>query len=619
MDNADFYNLVILEGQFTFDVEHHPDLNRYQDDFKLIGVSFAAGDVAFFERRTDAAIELLDSLFGLDVEAIAWNGKYDLQCLHAVGFSKYPTKFVDPMVALNLLDDNRSPHDLGLKKATLDLFGHQMSSFTDAWGHGPESSHFEEYAIDDARWELKAWQHMKPRLEKHGLLKIFEKILMPAAIVFSDMEMFGVGWDLKGAKRLLRGFQSLRSHMEKEIYEEIGRVNIDSGDQLSNRLFDELGYSTRGVEKTNSGRRWSVAVRAMNVLAKRYPVCDKIRAYRTATKMIGTYIEPLTRMHMRDPRGRVHPTYWLVSSTGRTRCEKPNFQNIPKWITKRSGFENLSIRGNVVPTEGRKLVIADFSQIELRLVAHISNDKKFIGAYTAYQCKNCGVSGNSNTILHTCPNCNCAGDEARGFWHGLDIHQQTCDMVPALGGDRQQGKTANFALVYFATAFRLAYEYPVFNRNQWQEVIDQYFDKRTGYSGVARWHQKMRAVLWSTGEARDIFGRRRQIPKHHIDRNAKHALNQLINFAPQASACGMMLLSMKKIREHFVDNKLWLNGVYPQNMVHDEVVLEVDPQHVDEAVSATRHAMEHCVKLKVPIRADIDVSNRWVEGDNENS
>ena len=129
----------------------------------------------------------------------------------------------------------------------------------------------------------------------------------------------------------------------------------------------------------------------------------------------------------------------------------------------------------------------------------------------------------------------------------------------------------------------------------------------------------MRAVLWSTGEARDIFGRRRQIPKHHIDRNAKHALNQLINFAPQASACGMMLLSMKKIREHFVDNKLWLNGVYPQNMVHDEVVLEVDPQHVDEAVSATRHAMEHCVKLKVPIRADIDVSNRWVEGDNENS
>ena len=615
MNIKEFCDLAISNGMFTFDVEHLPDLSRYQPNFNLIGTSFATGDVSFFEKDTKSALQILHRLFDTDTEAIAWNGKYDLQCLRAVGLKSDPVKFVDPMVALNLLDDNRTPHDLGLKKATLDLFGHQMVNFKDAYEYGPDSKEFEDYAIEDAVWELKAWQKLKPDLIKNGLIKIFERILMPAAIVFSDMEMFGVGWDLEGAKRLLRGFQSLRSQMEAEVYQEIGRVNIDSGDQLSTRLFDELGYSTRGIDKTNSGRRWSVDVRAMNVLAKRYPVCDKIRAYRTATKMIGTYIEPLTRMHMDDPRGRVHPTYWLVSSTGRTRCEKPNFQNIPKWITKRPGFENLSIRGNVVPTEGRKLVIADFSQVELRLVAHISNDKKFINAYTAYRCKECNNEGNSDVILHRCPHCDCFEDETNGFWHGLDIHQQTCDLVPALGGDRQKGKTANFALVYYATAFRLAYEYPVFDRVKWQAVIDQYFDRRSGYAGVAKWHQKMRAVLWSTGEARDIFGRRRRIPKAHIDRNAKHALNQLINFAPQASACGMMLLAMKKIKEHFKEEKLWMNGVYPQNMVHDEVVLEVEPQYVDQAVAATRQAMEHCVQLKVPIRADIDVSSRWVEDD----
>ena len=405
----------------------------------------------------------------------------------------------------------------------------------------------------------------------------------------------------------------LRREKEEEIYSEIGELNIDSGDQLAKRLFNELGYSTSGLEMTKSGKRYSVDAKAMDKLAKRFPVCEKIRTYRTATKMIGTYIEPLTRMHLADPMGRVHPTYWLVSSTGRVRCEKPNFQNIPKWLTKKKEFSHLSIRGNIVPAEGRKLVIADFSQIELRLVAHVTKDKKFLHAYQSWKCQECNNEGVSTSILHRCPACDSFENEKHGFWHGLDIHQQTTDMVPALGGDRQKGKTANFALVYCATAFRLSYEYPEFTKRQWQEVIDQYFNKHTGYAGVHRWHQQMQGVLHRKGVCVDIFGRRRRLNKHQINGNPKHALNQIVNFSPQSSACGVMLLSMVKMRESFLEKGLWMNGVWPQNMVHDEVVLEVDESKVDVAVDITRLHMENCVDLVVPIRADIDVSNRWVE------
>lgn len=609
-----FVEKSIAHGSYAFDIEHPPELRPHDENFRLAGMSFATNDVAFYERDIPKCFEYLNVLFDHpDIESIAWNGKYDLKCLVQAGFKKYPKNFVDPMVALNLLDDNRTPHELGLKSATFDLFGHKMASFLESWNYGEESEEFAKYSTEDAYWELKCWEKMKPKLKKEGLDKIFEKILMPAALVFSDMELYGIGWDLEGAKKLLRGFQILRSSTEENIYSEIGELNIDSGDQIANRIFNELGYSTRGIEMTSSGKRYSVDSKAMDVLAKKYPVCEKIRTYRTASKMISTYIEPLTRMYLADPRGRVHPTYWLVSATGRTRCEKPNFQNIPKWLTKRPDFKKLSIRGNIVPEKGKKLVIADFSQIELRLVAHITKDEKFLKAYTAWQCKKCNQSGSSSNILHNCPKCGSFEDEDNGFWHGLDIHQQTTDLVPALEGDRQQGKTANFALVYGATAFKLAYEYPMFSKTQWQKVIDQYFDPHTGYVGVHKWHLKMQDILWSTGKCTDIFGRKRRIPKYKIQKSSKHALNQLVNFGPQASACGMMLLSMVKIREECIKKDLWMNGIWPQNMVHDEFVLEVSNDLVPDAVSITRKFMENCINLRVPVRADIDVSTRWVE------
>jgi DNA polymerase-1 len=344
-------------------------------------------------------------------------------------------------------------------------------------------------------------------------------------------------------------------------------------------------------------------------------VCEKIRLYRTADKMINTYIVPITNMAMADEHDRVHPTFWVVSSTGRTRSEKPNFQNIPAWLGEE--FSHLSIRKNFLAAPGRKLLVSDLSQIELRMVGHISGDPLFLDAYCRWKCTACEREGTSTTILHSCPECGCAENAGiledsrlQGFWHGQDLHQQTSDRVSALRGSRQDGKRSNFALVYYATASMMNYHYPNLSVAQWQEVIDEYFGPRA-YLGVAKWHDRMRVQLEAHGETTDVFGRRRRITRDNVRRNYKHALNQLINFGPQASACELIELSLVKMREQFIERNAWLRTVFPVNFVHDEIVLEVVEDYIAEALPVVRDCMELSVKFKVPIRADALVVDRW--------
>lgn len=893
---------AIEHGSFSFDVEHRPELTFSCEDFRLHGCSFATFDSIFYLQDEDEITEVCEELFPLDIEAIAYNAKYDIKCLRAAGLIDkyaYPRTLCDPMVAINLLEDNRRPNELGLKRIVQEKFEVTMMEFTEAWKRG--GIDFINYAMADAKWELKVWHKVKPKLIDEGLDDLFTKILMPVSKVFADMELEGIGWDLHGARDLLRGFQKLRDSTEKEIYSKIGSLNINSGDQLARRLFDELGYSSVGIEMTKSKKRLSVDAKAMDHLAKRYPIAHKVRLHRTATKMINTYVEPLTRMALDDPEGRVHPTYWLVSTTGRTRCEKPNFQNcfsddtevltewgwirfdslpkdikvaqydiglgritfeyptqhieneydgylihlhtkkgfdllvtpdhrclvqnrkslewkkyqarafpedrkqasagkylggtlqyseaqivlicafqadghitkqrgidwgftkerkfkrllwalhecdvsyhlindkrrlrlvveyedIPRWlqekkvfggwvmnltyesrklfceesyfwdgcwtrktmyssneksnvdwlqiahlltgkrsrlrlykeknwqldvagrdyclttntkreqvpysgkvycvtmpkgtvIVRRNGkacitgncpaflakeFGHLSIRKNVIAASGRKLIVNDFSQIELRMIAHITGDPMFLKAYQDWKCP-CGAVGSSDTILHECPDCGVEEDEDGGFWHGLDLHQMTCDNVSVLE-TRAQGKMANFALAYCATAMKMHYEYPKLGKRKWQEAIDGFMDT---YIGVQAWHLRMQRTLYETGICTDIFGRKRRILTRDIKRNPKNALNMIVNFAPQASACALSELCLVKMREKWIDQGLWMTKVFPTNFIHDEIVLEADEDIIPQVVSEMNYIMENTIKLKVPIRAGAGVADNW--------
>jgi len=608
-----FVSAAIQAGGYSFDVEHPPELNCTMEGFRLTGVSFATDGFEGFVRDPDVWRFLIRELFPHEnLQAVAYNGKYDLKCLVAVDCIKsadYPKGFCDPMIAVNLLDDNRQPNRLGLKLVVFDLFGHVMVEFEDAWAGGELSDKFADYATEDAVWEWKLWKHLRGKLKDQNLWKLFSVIVCPVSTVFADMELNGIGWDLKGARRLLWGFQKLRDESEKKVREVVGDINLNSGDQMARVLFEELGYDSSGIPMTKSGKRKAVDSDAMDKLAKRYPVCAEIRTYRTSTKMINTYVEPLTRMALADKHGRIHPTFWVVSTTGRTRSEKPNFQNIPAWLGEL--FKDLSIRKNIVARPGYKLIVADLSQIELRMVAHISQDTNFLKAYREWVCKSCGATGSENEqILHACPNCGIAEDEKTAFWHGLDVHQQTTDLVSVLAGNRQHGKMCNFALVYYATAYRMHHEYPAFSVKQWEAIIEEYFAPHA-YAGVRQWHVQMERLMDSCGTTTDVFGRKRRLNRTDIRRHYKHALNQFINFGPQSSACALIELSLVKMAEHFRNEGVWMNEVQPQNFVHDEVVLEVREDCVEEVIPVVVDTLENSVRFRVPIRTGYEIVDRW--------
>jgi DNA polymerase-1 len=608
MEPSEFIEAALAAGRYSFDIEHPPDLSWWQEGFRLSGVSFATEGACFYETDMENVRKICKTLFEHPfIEAIAYNGKYDMKCLKTAGILDiYPDNFCDPMVAVNLLDDNRTPSNLGLKTVVFDVFDHTMVKFKDAWESGENSDAFANYAKEDAEWELRLWDYVRPKLIAQKLDNLFFKILMPVSKVFSDMEMTGIGWDLLGARKLLRGFQKLRESSESDIREVVGNINLNSGDQLARALFDDLGYSRKGIHLTASGSRTAVDRKAMTKLAKKYPVCEKIKIYRTSTKMINTYVEPLSRLALDDPNGRVHPTFWIVSATGRTRSEKPNFQNIPAFMDDL--FKDLNIRKNVIPKKGNRLIVADLSQVELRLCAHITQDRNFLKAFTDWKCRSCGEIGVSTTILHHCPKCGEFENESAGFWHGLDLHQQTTDLVPALGGNRQYGKMANFALIYGASAKRMFAEYPDLSLGGWQDVIDQFMQQ---YQGIHLWHLRMQRQLYDSGECRDVFGRKRRITKQSIARNFKHALNQLVNFPVQSSACALIELSMVKMREHWIDSGEWLTQVFPTNFVHDEIVIECPESKVNDIIPVVENIMETTVDFRVPIRTDIAVVDRW--------
>jgi len=506
-----FLHEVFKVGFFSFDVEHSPKIGPHEEGFMIDGCSFSCGSITFYERTLASVTTIVKRLFPANVEAVAYNAKYDLKCLVSSGIitsEEYPRNLADPMVAVNLLDDNLRPNELGLDKVVKKFYGYDMLDFKESCSYGFDSPEFTRYTCDDARFEWRLWGKLRERLERDGLLKYFQRVVMPAEKVIADLELRGLRWNIDNVGRLLEGFQELRDKMQGEIYDDIGVLNLNSGDQLARKLYEDLGYSTRGIQETASGKRLSVDAAAMDILAAKYSVAKKIRAYRTATKMINTYIEPLTMRSMEAADGRVHASFWLVSSTGRTRCSQPNLQNIPSYLA--SEFKNLSLKNNFIPAEDCVFIDADYSQIELRLVAHLSQDKRMLHSYLHWQCAKCAKKGDSPVILHECPNCGEEENEEKGFWHGLDLHQMTTDAISVLEGNRQNGKKANFALVYAAGPKKMHYTYPELSVDQWAEASRAYF---MVYTGVANWHRKIEHILNSTRVVRDVFGRKRRIRK----------------------------------------------------------------------------------------------------------
>lgn len=514
-----------------------------------------------------------------DVKKCGQNIKYDISILELNGIVVDGVAF-DSMVAAYLLNpDSRSFNLTALANDFLRLPVIEYDEVTDGAENfsGVAIDAATTYACQDAHyaWLLKGI--LAPRIEEEGLSKVFEQLEIPLVPVLARMEREGVKVDLQTLEGMSAEFAEQLKELEKQIYAHAGQeFNINSPKQLAEIFFEKLGISTKGVKKTKTG--FSTDSSVLEKLAESHPLPALILEYRSLHKLKSTYTDALAQVICKKT-GRVHTRLnQTITSTGRLSSSDPNLQNIP--VQSEAGRR---IRSAFVPEPGKIFIAADYSQIELRLLAHLSGDKNMI----------------------------------RAFQEGTDIHSNTAREIMGLGAFdevtdeiRRVGKTINFGIVYGMGAFRLSRELgiPV---NQASQYITNYFSR---YPRVKEYFSKLEDAAMSNGEVQTIFGRKRVISAIDTSgRDQGFAMRAAINAPLQGSAADIIKLAMIK-----VDNMLRSSGIDARLIlqIHDELLIEVVDRGAAEnekIMKAVQEAMESVMSLSVPLKVDAGCGKSWTE------
>jgi DNA polymerase-1 len=413
--------------------------------------------------------------------------------------------------------------------------------------------------------------HIGPELDRRGLRHLYATIELPLAPVLGRLERAGVRIDLAAMKALGGRMETEIQRLTAEIHALAGHAfNINSPQQLGKVLFEELGLPAPGRAK---GKAPSTAADVLEALAPRHEIVSRVLDYRQLAKLKGTYVDALPALI--DPAtGRLHTTFNQTgAATGRLSSSNPNLQNIP--IRTELGRE---IRAAFVPREGWKLVVADYSQIELRLLAHFSGDRLLVEA----------------------------------FRNGEDIHTRTAAEVfgvPPLmvtPDERRRAKTVNFGIVYGQTAFGLAAQLGI-DRREAELYIESYFER---YSGVRKWLDRTVAEVRRTGVARTLDGRERPIPDlDSRNQNTRgFAERTAVNTPLQGTAADLIKLAMIRIDEGLTERG-WRSRMLLQ--VHDELVFEAPPEEAAAVARFAKQTMETVRRLDVPLVVDIGTGDNW--------
>jgi len=419
---------------------------------------------------------------------------------------------------------------------------------------------------------LEIWQQLAPAVESRGLGKLYAEIELPLAGVLARMERTGVRIDTAELHRLSLMMETEVARLTAEIHALAGKpFNISSPQQLGRVLFEDLKLPA--PVKYGKGKTISTAADVLDDLAADHEIVRKVLEYRQMTKLKGTYVDALPALL--DPRTlRLHTSFNQTgAATGRLSSSNPNLQNIP--IRTALGRE---IRAAFVPREGWKLMGADYSQIELRLLAHFSGDELLLEA----------------------------------FRNGEDIHTRTAAEVMGVPPlmvtpeARRDAKAVNFGIVYGISAFGLAAQLGI-SRGEAEKYIKNYFAR---YTGVRRWLDETIAEVRRTGVTHTLFGRERPIP----DINSRNpnsrgfAERTAVNSPLQGTAADLIKLAMVR-----VDAALAAGGYRTAMLlqVHDELVFEVPPEEIDPVSQLVRREMEGARQLEVPLLVDIGVGDNW--------
>jgi len=508
---------------------------------------------------------------------IGQNIKYDYQVLRCSGI-RMQGVWCDTMLASYLLNPVRSSH--GLDSLSVEFLDHKMISYEEVAGKGKEQVCFSRvpveraaiYSCEDADATFLLHGLFLPRLKESDMERLFFDLEMPLVTILAEMELEGVMIDLDMLRELSEGFASQLSSLEKEIFAMAGgEFNINSPKQLGEVLFERLRLPTG--KKTKTG--WSTDMDVLSRLAQDHEIAALILQYRSISKLKSTYTDALPKLV--DPvTGRVHTSYnQAVTNTGRLSSSEPNLQNIP--IRTEEGRK---IRRAFTAPEGSLLLSADYSQIELRVLAHLSEDRVFCDAF--------------------------ARDE--------DIHTRTAaevfDIMPGLVTPemRRQAKTINFGVIYGQGAFSLARELGVSTRTA-KEFIDSYFER---HSGAREFLDRCVTDAERDGYVTTLLGRRLPIPDITSSNGNVRAFGQrnAVNYPIQGSAADITKMAMVRVSE-----RMKMEGLKSRLImqVHDELVFEVPEDERLAMETLVSREMEHAVPLCVPLKVEVSFGRNWSE------
>ena len=553
---------------------------------QLVGMSFAVeGGTAWYvavSRETEAAQRMVDIFRpffeSTTIEKVGQNLKYDLLVLSHYGVEVAGPLF-DTMLAHYVVQpEQRHNMDLLAEKylhyCTIPIEALIGSGRTQRNMADLEPKEIVDYACEDADVTLRLYPILKEEMEKYEVTSVFTHIEMPLLPVLARMERNGVRLDTAALEETGRNFTERMQQLETDIYELAGHeFTITSPKQVGAVLFDELQISAK-VKKTKTGQ-YSTSEEVLESLRDKHPIVEKILQHRALKKLLSTYVEALPKL-IHPQTGHIHTSFnQAVTATGRLSSSNPNLQNIPV-----RGEDGREIRRAFVPEEGEVFFSADYSQIELRIMAHLSEDEHMVADFNS----------------------------------GLDIHAATAARIfhkPVEEVDRDErrkAKTANFGIIYGISAFGLSERMGV-SRGEAKELIENYF---ATYPKVREYMNESIERAKQTGYITTQFGRRRYL----ADINAGNATvrgyaeRNAVNAPIQGTAADIIKLAMVAIDRRLREEKLQTRMIL---QVHDELNFSVPPTELEQVSHLVVEEMERAFQMRVPLVAECGEGTNWLE------
>ena len=556
-------------------------------DAELVGLSFATEEnkafyVAIPTEHEQALkfVEIFKPVYeNENILKIGQNIKYDMEVLANYGV-ELKGKLFDTMIAHYLIQPELHHNMDYLAETLLNYQTVHIEELIGPKGKNQKSMREVdpklvcEYAAEDADITLKLYNVLQPQLKENNLESLFWDIEMPLVPVLADMEMNGVLLDTKALKETSDIFNKRMNEYEQKIYEQAGeKFNISSPKQVGEILFGKMKIMEK-PKKTKTGQ-YVTSEEVLQTLKSKAPIVEDILNYRGMKKLLSTYVDSLPTLI--NPRtGHIHTSFnQALTATGRLSSSDPNLQNIP--VRTDDGKE---IRKCFIPEPGCKFFSADYSQIELRIMAHLSGDENMIEAFRS----------------------------------GFDIHKATAakiwkeQMENVTDSQRKKAKQANFGIIYGITTYGLAQRMEIPN-GEAKEIIEGYF---ATFPKVKEYMEKAKELARQKGYAETIFGRRRYLPDINSANGTVRgfAERNAINAPIQGSEADVIKVAMVKIWNRFKKENIRSKMIL---QVHDELNFSVYPEEEEKVEKIVMEEMQSAYKLQVPLVADAGWGNNWLE------